>query len=136
MSRCVTPDRCPSCDAVVPAGSPWCTLCYANLRPAAVFAYAASPNGAAAVREQSDGEDATWPCASCRADVGLAEERCPACGAGFLAALAEPGGRVRVPVLGDLGALSRRDRLMAGLAIAPLAAALILALAAIAGLLL
>jgi hypothetical protein len=25
--------RCPSCSALVRAGSPWCTLCYADLRP-------------------------------------------------------------------------------------------------------
>lgn len=141
---------------MVLGGSPWCTLCYADLRPAPVSAYAAggtappadavslsgfSLNGSALggvspAGERTDGQDATWPCASCRTDVALAHERCPACGAGFLAALAEADGRVRLPVLGDLGALSRRARLTAGLAIAPLVAALILALLAIAGLLL
>lgn len=29
----MTPDRCPSCGAAVPGGAPWCTLCFADLRP-------------------------------------------------------------------------------------------------------
>lgn len=144
MSLAVSPDRCPACDAVVSDGSPWCTLCYADLRPEPVTAYAVALNGlagSAAPLDTEGGEKAgepaaTWPCTSCQTDVGFAEERCPYCGAGFLATIAEPAGGVRVPVLGDLGALSRRARLTAGLAIAPLVAALTLALAAIAGLVL
>src|SRR4051794_8480334 len=27
-------ERCPSCQAVVRAGDPWCTLCWTDLRPA------------------------------------------------------------------------------------------------------
>jgi RNA polymerase subunit RPABC4/transcription elongation factor Spt4 len=34
-------DRCPRCSALVRADSPWCTLCYADLRPQ-LPAYAAS----------------------------------------------------------------------------------------------
>jgi hypothetical protein len=41
-------DRCPRCSALVRAGSPWCTLCYADLRPQQP-AYAASvPEAASA----------------------------------------------------------------------------------------
>jgi hypothetical protein len=29
----VTTNRCPACAASVPEGAPWCTLCYADLRP-------------------------------------------------------------------------------------------------------
>lgn len=34
--------RCPRCDAHVPAGASWCSLCYADLRPAAVAPAAAA----------------------------------------------------------------------------------------------
>jgi hypothetical protein len=37
--------RCPKCSALVREGSPWCTLCYADLRPQPV---AAHPTGVAA----------------------------------------------------------------------------------------
>ena len=29
----MTTDRCPACSAAVSPGAPWCTLCYADLRP-------------------------------------------------------------------------------------------------------
>lgn len=29
----MTTNRCPACAASVPEGAPWCTLCYADLRP-------------------------------------------------------------------------------------------------------
>jgi len=35
--------RCPSCSAQVRAGSPWCTLCYADLRPQPVAVASADP---------------------------------------------------------------------------------------------
>jgi hypothetical protein len=30
----VTTDRCPACAALIPSGAAWCTLCFADLRPA------------------------------------------------------------------------------------------------------
>jgi hypothetical protein len=34
----VSSDRCPACAAAIPIGAPWCTLCFADLRPAPVAA--------------------------------------------------------------------------------------------------
>jgi hypothetical protein len=34
----VSSDRCPACAAAVPIGAPWCTLCFADLRPKPVAA--------------------------------------------------------------------------------------------------
>jgi hypothetical protein len=36
-------DRCPSCAATVRAGDPWCTLCWADLRPKAASAVPPAP---------------------------------------------------------------------------------------------
>lgn len=41
--------RCPTCAAHVPAGASWCTLCYADLRPAPAAAPAPCPEPAAPV---------------------------------------------------------------------------------------
>lgn len=43
----MTTDRCPACGAAVAAGAPWCTLCFADLRPRSVATEAAAtPAGA------------------------------------------------------------------------------------------
>ena len=55
---------------------------------------------------------ASWPCASCGAANALSDSACSACGAGFLAGLRESEGPLLVlPVVGELGALSRGQRL-------------------------
>ena len=55
---------------------------------------------------------ASWPCASCGAANALTDSACSACGAGFLAGLRESEGPLlELPVVGDLGALSRGQRL-------------------------
>lgn len=148
--------RCPSCSATLRAGAPWCTLCYADLRPkvevrpvvvepppVAVPVRAAyglpapdpltgpltDPGGAptAGVRPE-----ATWPCATCGAANGLTAPACGACGAGFLASLrADQGPLLELPVVGDLGAMSRAQRL--GLAFG--AVLVLLALIVVLGLL-
>ncbi len=55
---------------------------------------------------------ATWPCATCGAANGLDRSACDGCGAGFLAGLRSADEPLLVlPVVGDLGALSRGQRL-------------------------
>ena len=133
-------DRCPRCAALVRPGSQWCTLCYADLRPAPPTpAPLPQPAPAAAssevfdpltvplallergVDEPSPGQapsaqpqpvHAGWPCATCGATVPLEEPSCTSCGAGFLA------GTVPVdPVLsrlsrGSNGAVSNQAKLL------------------------
>lgn len=130
--------RCPACAAAVRPDAPWCTQCYADLRapeppapeplrPAApvpadvpdaggALATAApepvapSVVQAAAAGEQPDG--ATWPCTTCGAANALDRDACAACGAGFLSALRAGDEPLLVlPVVGDLGAMSRGQRL-------------------------
>jgi len=55
---------------------------------------------------------ASWPCATCGAANALTDSACSACGAGFLAGLRETEGPLlELPMVGDLGALSRAQRL-------------------------
>ena len=76
--------------------------------------------------------EATWPCVTCGADNALTASTCGACGAGFLAGLrAREGPLLELPVVGDLGAMSRAQRL--GLAFGAVLA--VLALVAVLGLL-
>jgi len=148
----VEPARCPSCHAAVAARAGWCTLCFADLRPAAEPAVAvaatASPpvapvvaSAAAAVPQRPTATDPTpllespaldatatrppaggagaeqpehWPCLSCGADVPLALDACPDCGAAFLAGSDEPLS-LKVPVVGDLARANPGLRFVVGL---------------------
>jgi RNA polymerase subunit RPABC4/transcription elongation factor Spt4 len=49
VSTDVDTSRCPRCAALVRPGSQWCTLCYADLRPAPVALPPAAPQPATAV---------------------------------------------------------------------------------------
>ena len=72
---------------------------------------------------------ASWPCATCGAANDLTHSACAVCGAGFLAGLREAEGPLlELPVVGDLGALSRAQRL-------GLAAGVVLAVIALVALL-
>jgi Zn finger protein HypA/HybF involved in hydrogenase expression len=107
-----TDGRCPRCGAHVRSDAPWCTLCYADLRPAPASAPAAVasvpvssvPAGAdqalpfdpltaplALIEAGANGELLTapekvtgWPCTRCASVVSFDESACPACGTGFL----------------------------------------------------
>lgn len=59
---------------------------------------------------------ATWPCLSCGTANPLAAPVCSVCGSGFLAA-ASSTPKLVLPVVGDLGALSRGQRIGAALAV-------------------
>ncbi|MCU1692055.1 MAG: hypothetical protein JWM64_1146 [Frankiales bacterium] len=145
--------RCPGCSAAVRPDAPWCTQCYADLRapapallpvqtpapavlsvqapapasspaaPVALRAPAPAPSPAAPVSPAAPG--ACWPCSTCGAANGLDRDTCAACGAGFLSALrATEEPLLVLPVVGDLGAMSRAQRL--GLAAAVVVAVLLL----------
>ena len=137
----MTTVRCPACAAAVAADAPWCTLCFADLRPPVsapepVTAPATPAATAAAlaphpildgpildgpVMTQADIKLAEpgWPCQSCGESVALDLTECPLCGGGFLG-----GARVdlalRLPGVGDVVGMSPAGRVgvMAGGAVA------------------
>lgn len=55
--------------------------------------------------------EATWPCTTCGASNLLSESLCGACGAPFLAQVRGSGPSLVLPLVGDLFALSRGQRL-------------------------
>lgn len=135
--------RCPSCAAILREGAPWCTLCFADLRPVAAPAPVELPVPSAAAYGLPAADpltapttqlvpaptaatpDPTWPCATCGAANGLTADVCASCGAGFLAGLREAEAPLlALPVVGDLGAMSRAQRL--GLAAALVLTVLVL----------
>ena len=154
-----TGPRCPSCSATVNLGAPWCTLCYADLRPAPAPTVAASlavpPSASygvpaldpltapaaelglptstqiqatAPTARTAPTTTATWPCSTCGHGNDLSRAACASCGAGFLARLREDQEPLLVlPVVGDLSALSRGQRL--GLAAGVVLAVLVLVMA-------
>ena len=124
----VTPratSRCPSCTATLRAGAPWCTLCYADLRTPGPGLPAAAGPPPGPTADSTTGP--AWPCTSCGANNPLTLTACAGCGAGFLSTLrAAEGPLLELPVVGDLGALSRAQRL--GLAAGVVGAVLVLVL--------
>jgi hypothetical protein len=123
---------------VVSAGAPWCTLCYHDLRPTPAVAVASEASapafdpltapaealGLPSPREAvpparealpvgaASAPASVWPCAACGAPNSYAVSVCGACGTGFLAGLRESEGPLlELPVVGDLTALSRGQRL-------------------------
>jgi ribosomal protein L37E len=75
---------------------------------------------------------ATWPCQRCGEQVPMALDTCSACGAGFLSA-ASTTIEMRLPVVGDVGRLSRTQRLLAGLGISLLVMLVLVLLATLGG---
>jgi len=132
--------RCPACAAALRPGAPWCTLCYADLRPAPETPAEPAPApvrqprfdpltapvemlglpGRHAVADSlgpvvdppPTAGAAWWPCSACGTGNPLIESVCSACGTGFLAGVREAEGPLLlVPGVGDLAALSRAQRL-------------------------
>ena len=128
--RVTSPIACPSCGAALRLGQPWCSLCYADLRPPAEpdSAPAAAPAPVllspgvnpepTIVLEQ--GEAPTWPCTTCGAANPFDHDLCAGCGSAFLAAARDDAPLLELPVVGDLTRLGRGQRLglAAGLVIA------------------
>jgi hypothetical protein len=129
-------DRCPKCGAAVRFGDPWCTLCYADLRPPAPEvpepepeptpgpdAIAAPPAYNAPVGAGHDPLTApleavaapingpSWPCTACGTVNPMAHDTCSACGRHFLAGVREDHApSLELPVVGDLTKMSRAQR--------------------------
>lgn len=103
--------RCGGCAAALRPGAPWCTLCYADLRPAEPASEPAietATQPAPLARQRST----RWPCTACGAENPFSVSACAACGAGFLAGLRESEGPLlELPGVGDLSRLSRGQRL-------------------------
>ncbi len=112
---------CSACGAALRPGAPWCTLCYADLRPApepdpvpTIGAYAEPAPDPLTVSQPPVGTDPlgpTWPCSRCGGRNALTLDACTACGASFLAAVRDDGVALVVPGIGDLMTMSRAKRL-------------------------
>ena len=152
----MTSDRCPSCNAAVPAGAEWCTLCYAVLRapervtvPAPVPVPAIAEYGASSVdiaRLAPDpildapvavaapvarAKPAGWPCLGCGAVNSMDDDTCSGCARPFLPTDTAPS--IALPVVGDLGRLDRAQRIAVTIIAAVLAMGAFIALAFIGG---
>jgi len=104
--------RCPHCGAALRPDAPWCTLCYADLRPAPVVPVAAAPAPAPApvVAAVPSGKPG-WPCTACGTPNDVERGTCATCGLPFLAGLRESEPPLlELPVVGDLTKLSRGQR--------------------------
>ena len=144
---------CPSCGAALRPDAPWCTLCYADLRPKPRPAPEPAGPPPTAPAQAADGVPAPdpltqplvdflpragapepaavpaaagtlWPCTACQALNPLAEELCSVCGKSFLAAI-RTGDRplLVLPLVGDVAALGRGQRI--GLALGLVVALLV-----------
>jgi hypothetical protein len=74
----------------------------------------------------------TWPCGRCGEQVEMALDACPTCGAGFLEG-ATGAVSVHLPVVGDMGKMSRSGRLMVGTVISIIVMIVLVLLATISG---
>jgi hypothetical protein len=138
--------HCPHCRGAVRADAPWCTQCWADLRPApepvveapAPVVEAATPSSAAfelptqtpssaafELPTQPDGTAPSrpvggWPCGICGHVNSVAQlDSCVGCGAGFLAAMRSAEEPLLVlPGVGDVTQLSRAQRIGIGAAAA------------------
>lgn len=112
---------CPQCGAALRPDAPWCTLCYADLRPKArepepepVVVAAPDPltdplPTLAPVAAPSS--TPTWPCTACGATNAVERDTCAGCGLPFLAGLRDAEGPLlELPVVGDLTKMSRAQR--------------------------
>ena len=134
--RVTTPSACPACGAALRPDAPWCTLCYADLRPkppepepdpepppepeALVPAQPApdplsapldaGPNPLNAPVATTPMAGPTWPCTVCGTANPLDRDACVSCGSGFLAGARNEAPLLDLPVVGDLTRFSRAQR--------------------------
>ncbi len=139
---------CPTCGSALRPGQPWCTLCYADLRPAPEPA--PEPAREAAPEPSPEPERApvtlpaglvvdpvqplpvapAWPCTGCGSANPYDLDACAGCGQAFLAGARHDAPLLVLPLVGDLGRLERSHRLAlaVGVVVAFLALVLILGL--------
>lgn len=136
--------RCPSCGAALRPGAPWCLLCHRDLRPApepilaavalAAVAPAAPQAGTPTDLAVSAKHAKGWPCAACGAANSYDDTGCTTCGVSFLAGLKEEGrAGLRLPLVGDIGRLSRSARLGLAVGVGLVASLLLSGLVVLAG---
>ena len=131
--------HCPHCRGAVRPGAPWCTQCWTDLRPAPEPAAAPSPAPAAepaapVAEPRRRSTTGGWPCSACGHENPVELDACAACGTGFLAAVrssAEP--LLVLPGIGDVGKLSRGQRIGAGAVFALLVALVVLLIGIVLG---
>lgn len=71
---------------------------------------------AAVAPEVADGREPRWPCTACGTSNPFSASACSVCGSGFLAS-ASTTPKLVLPVVGDVGAMSRSQRLLAALGV-------------------
>lgn len=129
-------EQCPHCRGAVRPGAPWCTQCWADLRPAPP-----EPEPAAAPGEPGTGTADRggrtahgWPCTACGHTNAVELAACAACGTGFLAGLrGAEAPLLAVPGLGDLARYSRAQRLALAGGVVLLVCLLVLAVGLLLG---
>jgi hypothetical protein len=149
---------CAACGAGMRPGAPWCTLCLAPVAtapapaddPLRVEPLRSEPDPLTAPLHQllggvsdAPGADAGrgepapvgWPCTTCDSTNALDEAVCRACGEPFLAGLSGAGSAGRLPVVGDLRALSPAQRGLLGIVVGLVAMGLVSVLVVLVGLL-
>jgi len=89
----------------------------------------AAPDRAAPAPDRDRG----WPCAACGQDNPLSAVACTGCGQPFLAGLHTGVPRLALPFVGDVGRLSRGQRVVAAGAVLLLGVLLLLLLSAAVG---
>lgn len=132
------PAVCPTCGATTRGDADWCSLCFADLRPAPAprrsepaAARAAAP---AALVAEGGAPPPAVACPTCREPRAVDATPCPTCGAGLFDGLrTESIAHLRVPLLGDLMRFGRAARSAIALAIALTVAAAVVGLLALLG---
>jgi hypothetical protein len=127
--------QCPHCRGAVRPGAPWCTQCWADLRPAPAPApVPAVPVGPAPVPAPVATAGSGWPCGTCGAVNGFDLDACAACGSGFLTALrGQEAPLLVLPGVGDVTRLGRGQRLALAAGVAVLLALLVALLGLLTG---
>jgi hypothetical protein len=133
--------HCPHCRGAVRPDAPWCTQCWAGLRPApepepAPVARHAAPDPAPPLSAvDGPGRSAAgWPCSACGVTNGVELDACSGCGTGFLATLrADEPPLLLLPGVGDVTRLGRAQRLGLGAAVALTAVLLVLLVGVLVG---
>lgn len=139
-------EHCPHCRGAVRPGAPWCTQCWADLRPApgdlserTVSLPEADAEASPRLRVEpaaprGDGGSPTgpdsrpeWPCSTCGGTNPMELPVCANCGASFLAAVkSDAAPLLALPLVGDLARLGKAQRYVLASAVVLVALAAVL----------